>query len=255
MLARMPACASLCAADASVWFVTSGIDAVCGAGGTAAVDAVVVGAAVVAGLVVPVTFAVVAALVDVGVEVDAAETKRVTLEPFVSVAPGFGACSTIVPAGLPEDTGVVAALSPNLARVARAWGSGKPPRSGTDRRDALAGARGVVAAPGVAGAVVTTTVVLLECPRRLSSTAASTTAATSTSTTSASSIPAPMPRSRGSPGGTGAGDRTAVSAGETSVVLSGAGQPSGGLEISVTGSTGSVTRRAGQSRRSRRSAE
>ena len=93
--------------------------------------------------------------------------------------------------------------------------------------------------PGVAAAVVTTTVVVLECPRRLSSRAAGTPAATSTNTTIASSIPAPIPRSRGSRAATGAGDRTTVSAGETSVVFSGTGQPSGRLEISVTGSTAS----------------
>jgi hypothetical protein len=165
-----------------------------------------VGAAVVAGLVVPVTFPVVVALVDVDVELDAAETKRVTLEPFVTVAPGFGACSTIVPAGLPEDTGVVAALSPNLARVDRAWGSGKPPRSGTDRRDALAEASGVAVVPDVASPLVTTTVVVLECPRRLSSKAASTPAVTNANTTIANNIPAPIPRSGGRSTGSGVDD-------------------------------------------------
>ena len=83
--------------------------------------AAVVVAVVVAGLVgTAVAPAVVGPLAEVVVEGGAAETRRVTLEPFASFAPGFGACSTIVPAGLPEDTGVVAALNPRAARAARA---------------------------------------------------------------------------------------------------------------------------------------
>ena len=165
------------------------------------------GAIVVSGLVVAAAVApVVVPLAGVVLEADSAETSRVTVEPFASFAPGFGACSTIVPAGLPEDTGVVAALSPRATRVARACGSDTPPRSGTVRCDVLAEARGVVALPGVAAPVVTTTVVVLECPRWVSSKTASTPAATNANTTIANNIPAPMPRSGGSPGGTGAGD-------------------------------------------------
>ena len=114
------------AAAASLWFVTSGIETVCGGGGTAVVKPAVVEAAVVvavvaAGLVVAAAPAPPAVVELAGkvVEGVAAATRRVTLDPFVSFTPGFGACSTIVPAGLPEDTGVAAALSPSAARVAR----------------------------------------------------------------------------------------------------------------------------------------
>jgi hypothetical protein len=165
-----------------------------------------VGAIVVAGVVVAVALAVVVPLAGVVVEVVAAETRRVTLEPFASFAPGFGACSRIVPAGLPEDTGVVASLSPRAASLARAWASGNPPRSGTDRRDALAEASGVAAVPDVASPLVTTTVVVLECPRRLSSKAASTPAVTNANTTIANNIPAPIPRSEGRSTGSGVDD-------------------------------------------------
>src|SRR3954468_269966 len=92
-LARIPAWPIVCAAAGSSLFVPSGMGAFCGCGGAAAV---VVCWDVVVGVVVWLCL----------------DTDSVTADPFASFAPGFGAWSTIVPAGWSEGTWVTVESSP-----------------------------------------------------------------------------------------------------------------------------------------------